>query len=217
MARCICSATTTITRPTRIRCGPRKPTPWPLRRLPLTCRALLLAIPVIPMPTEVPTEQARALRRLRQLFRPHPDIQATLSANPDHFSPITSKSRLASFRYALAGWLYVLRYQKNVRIQAAATVAVFAVGLWLGLQPLDWALLIIVITLNWMAEFVNAALEAVVNLASPNLHPMARVCKDVAAATSLLAAVASVIVGALVMGPPLLERVGPGLLRLLGY
>ncbi len=171
----------------------------------------------IPMPTDKTgpsSEQARALRRLRQLFRPHPDIQATLSANPDLFSPITSKSRLASFRYALAGWLYVLRYQKNVRIQSLATFAVFAVGLWLGLQPLDWALLIIGITLNWMAEFLNAALEAVVNLASPNLHPMARVCKDVAAATSLLAAVASVIVGALVMGPPLLERVGPVLLRM---
>src|SRR5258708_12310474 len=146
-----------------------------------------------------------------RFFRLHPDVQATLSAHPEHFSQITSKSRLASLRYALAGWLYVLRYQKNVRIQAAATILVFAVGLWLALHPLDWAILIVMITLNWMAEFTNAALEAVVNLASPDIHPMARVCKDVAAASALLAAIAAVIVAPLVIGPPLLDRLGPSL------
>ncbi|MCC7448669.1 MAG: diacylglycerol kinase family protein [Anaerolineae bacterium] len=123
---------------------------------------------------------------------------------------------MASFRYALAGWLYMLRYQKNIRIQMVFTFLVFGVGLWLGLRPLDWAILIMMITMNWMAEFTNAAIEAVVNLASPGIHPMARVSKDVAAAVSLLAAVASVIVGALVMGPPLLERIAPLIVQVLG-
>ena len=151
--------------------------------------------------------------RWRRLFRPHPDIQATLSANPDEYSPITSKSRMASLRYALAGWLYMLRYQKNIRIQAVATLVIFAIGLWLTLPPVSWAILIMMITMNWMAEFFNAALEAVVNLASPDIHPMARVGKDVAAATALLAAVASVIVGALIIIPPLLERIVPWLVQ----
>jgi diacylglycerol kinase (ATP) len=151
--------------------------------------------------------------RRRGLFSLHPDIQATLETDPDRFSPITSKSRLASLRYALAGGLYMLRYQKNTRIQAVFSILVFALGLWLGLHPLDWAVLIVTITINWMAEFINAALEAVVNLASPQIHPMARVCKDVGAAAVLLASVSSVIVGVLVMGPPLLERIGPWLLR----
>ncbi len=145
----------------------------------------------------------------RRLLAFHPDVQATLSTNPDEFSPITSKSRIASFRYALAGWLYMLRYQKNVRIQIVATVLVFAMGLWLALPPISWAILLLAITLVWMSEFINAAVEAVVNLASPELHPMARVSKDVAAATTLLAAVASTIIGALIMLPPFLEKVGP--------
>src|SRR5258708_24192565 len=122
---------------------------------------------------------------------------------------------MASLRYALAGWLYVLRYQKNTRIQAFFTVLVFAVGLWLGLHPLDWAILVVTITINWIAEFTNAALEAVVNVASPELHPMATVCKDVAAATALLAAVSSLIVGALIIGPPLLEKLAPLLVQIL--
>ncbi len=145
----------------------------------------------------------------RRWFDFHPDVQATLATDPDQYSPITSKSRIASFRYALAGWLYMLRYQKNVRIQAVATIFVGIVGLWVGLPPLSWAILVLDITLIWMTEFINAAIEAVVNLASPDIHPMARVAKDVAAAAVLLGAVASVIVGALVLGPPLLERVGP--------
>ena len=154
--------------------------------------------------------------RWLRFFHLHPDMQATLSTPPDDYSPITSKSRTASLRYALAGWLYMLRYQKNVRIQAVATLLVGVFGLWLGLHPLDWAILIVMITLNWMAEFTNAAIEAVVNLASSEIHPMARVAKDVAAASALLAAVASVIVGVLVMGPPLLERLAPILFTIIG-
>jgi len=147
----------------------------------------------------------------------HPDTLETLNARPDDYSPITSTSRLNSLRYALAGWLYMLRYQKNTRIQAVFSIAVFAIAFWLGLDPLRWAILIIVITINWMGEFINAALEAAVNLASPQLHPMARVCKDVGAASVLLASVAAAIVGALVLGPPLLDRIQPFIISLLGH
>lgn len=136
----------------------------------------------------------------------HPDTLETLRARPEDYSPIVSTSRLKSLRYALAGWLYMLRYQKNTRIQAVFSVLVMLLALWLSLPPRDWAVLVIIITLNWMAEFINAALEAAVNLASPQLHPMARVCKDVGAAAVLLAAVAAVLVGAFILAPPLLER-----------
>jgi diacylglycerol kinase (ATP) len=152
-------------------------------------------------------------RRRRGPFSLHPDIEATLATDPDGFSPVTSKSRMASLRHALAGWLYMLRYQRNTRIQAVFSVLVFVVGLWLGLHPIEWAVLILTITINWLAEFINAALEAAVNLASPEIHPMARVCKDVGAAAVLLAAVAGLIIGVLIMGPPLLERVAPWILR----
>jgi diacylglycerol kinase len=59
-----------------------------------------------------------------------------------------------------------------------------------------------------MAEFMNAAVEAVVNLATDEWHPMAKVAKDVAAAAVLLGVVAAVLVGLLVLGPPLLLRLG---------
>jgi diacylglycerol kinase len=165
--------------------------------------------------TKLPAaDRERLEKAFREWLRFHPDVEATLAAHPDDYSPITSTSRLKSLRYALAGWLYMLKYGKNTRIQALFSVIVFAVGLWLGLAPMAWAILLLTITINWIAEFINGAVEAAINLASPEIHPMARVGKDVAAAASLLAACASVVIGALVMLPPLLERVGPPLLRL---
>ena len=120
--------------------------------------------------------------------------------------PRRAASRLASFRYAFAGWWYMLRTQRNAWIHAVISTGVFVVGLWLGLGRLEWAILLLVVALVWMAEFVNTALEAVVDLASPDLHPLAKVGKDVAAAAVLVAAVTAVLVGLLVLGPPLWAR-----------
>jgi diacylglycerol kinase (ATP) len=125
-------------------------------------------------------------------------------------SPERSTSRLDSFRHAFAGCWHLLRSQQNAWIHACATVAVVVVGVWLGLGPVEWAVIVLAIGLVWMAEFVNTALEAVVDLASPDLHPLARIGKDVAAAAVLVGAVTAVLVGLLVLGPPLWHRLlGP--------
>ncbi len=116
-------------------------------------------------------------------------------------------SRLRSFRYAFAGWWYVLRTQRNTWIHATVSICVVLLSLWLGLRPLEWAVVFIAITLVWTAEFLNTALEVVVDLASPEQHPLAKVGKDVGAAAVLLAALASVLIGLLVLGPPLWGRI----------
>ncbi|RMF48129.1 MAG: diacylglycerol kinase family protein [Anaerolineae bacterium] len=115
-------------------------------------------------------------------------------------------SRLRSFGYAFAGWWYVLRTQRNAWIHALASVCVFLLGFWLHLGRIDWALLIFAIALVWTAEFINTALEAVVDLASPHQHELARIGKDVGAAAVLIAALASILIGLLVLGPPLWAR-----------
>jgi diacylglycerol kinase len=135
-------------------------------------------------------------------------ITSTARIDPDEYSPATSASRVQSLSYAVAGWLYMLRRQKNTRIQAVATMIVLGLALWLQLDATSWAVLILTITVVWMAEFLNAAVEAVVNLASPEIHPMAKVSKDVAAAAVLLGAMASILIGLLLLGPPLVEKLG---------
>jgi diacylglycerol kinase (ATP) len=122
-------------------------------------------------------------------------------------SPQRAPSRLASFRYAFAGWRHMLRTQRNAWIHAIASVCVFALSLWLGLSRIEWAILMLAVGMVWMEEFINTALEAVVDLASPDLHPLAKVGKDVAAAAVLVGALTSVVIGLLILGPPLWAKV----------
>lgn len=123
------------------------------------------------------------------------------------------RSRLHSFRYAFAGWWYVIRTQRNAWIHAVVSLGVVGLGLWLKIGARDWAVIVLTIALVWTAEFLNTALEAVVDLASPQQHPLARVGKDVGAAAVMIAAGASVLVGVLILGPPLWERVTQWLSR----
>ena len=116
------------------------------------------------------------------------------------------RSRLHSFGHAIRGWLYVLRTQRNAWIHGLVATAVLLVGLWLGLPPRDWAVLILTIAMVFAAEFINTAIEAVVDLATQEHHPLAKVGKDVGAAAVLIAALAAVLVGLLILGPPLLEK-----------
>ncbi len=120
--------------------------------------------------------------------------------------PQRAHSRAAAFGHAFRGWWHVLRTQRNAWIHATASAAVILMAWWLQLDRYSWAVLLLAVGLVWMAEFLNTALEAVVDLASPEHHPLARVGKDVGAAAVLIAAITSAAVGLLVMGPALWER-----------
>ena len=123
------------------------------------------------------------------------------------------KSRITSFGHAFHGWAYVIRNEKNAWIHAVVTILVVIVATWLVIPLRDWAVLVLTIAMVWAAEFLNTAIEAVVDLASPVHHPLAKVGKDVGAAAVLIAACASVLVGLLILGPPLWLRISPFFLR----
>ena len=115
-------------------------------------------------------------------------------------------SRIRSFGYAFEGWWYVLKTQHNAWIHAIVTVIIAVVALWLQIPLRDWAVLILTFMAVWMAEFMNTAVEAVVDMASPEPHPLAKVAKDVAAAAVLVGACGAVLIGLIILGPPLWER-----------
>ena len=113
------------------------------------------------------------------------------------------RSRIQSFKNAFRGWWYVIRTQRNAWIHALVTIIVIILGLFLKIQIHEWAILFIAISMVWLAEFLNSALEAVVDLASPQQHPLAMRGKDVGAAAVLISAISSAIIGLLILGPPL--------------
>lgn len=87
-----------------------------------------------------------------------------------------------------------------------ATFVVFGFSVWAEIDARDWAIILLAVAMVWIAEFLNSALEAVVDLASPQQHRLAQVGKDVGAAAVLIAAASSILIGILVLGPPLWAR-----------
>lgn len=115
--------------------------------------------------------------------------------------------RKRSFGYAING-LSALYRETNARIHALATALVIALGVTLGLKPLEWTLLAIAATVVWVAEALNTALEALSDAAVPEHSPHIAVAKDVAAGAVLLASLGALAVGLLVFGPHLAVRFG---------
>jgi len=111
--------------------------------------------------------------------------------------------RARAFRDAFRGWRHIVRTQPNTWIHSLIGTLVVLAALWLGLPARDWAVLVLTIAMVWAAEALNTAIEAVVDLISPDHHPLAGIAKDVGAAAVLIAALAAVIIGILILGPPL--------------
>lgn len=116
------------------------------------------------------------------------------------------QSRIKSLWNALVGWWHVIKTQQNAWIHAVATVTAITLAFWINLPLRDWAVLLITIAMVWTAEFLNTALEIVVDLASPEVHPLAKAGKDVGAAAVLIAAATSIVIGILLLGPPLVNK-----------
>jgi diacylglycerol kinase (ATP) len=102
---------------------------------------------------------------------------------------------LASFRHALRGIAVSLRYQRNLRIHAVATIAVLGLGLATGLPDWKWVALWMAIGLVWSAELVNTAIEGLCDLVQPERDERVRRIKDAAAGAVLVAALAAAVVG----------------------
>ncbi len=113
----------------------------------------------------------------------------------------------ATFRYAFEGLRYTWRTQRNFRVETMVGALAVVLCLLLRVNP---ASVLLSCALVLSLEMVNTAFEAVVDLAAPTYHPLAKIAKDVAAGAVLVASIISVLVGLVVLGPALLRLVGIG-------
>ncbi len=110
---------------------------------------------------------------------------------------------LRSFDFAAQGIFHTFRTQPNARIEAGIAGIIVILGVWLKVSPTQWAVLVTCMGLVLGLEILNTGIEALVDLVSPDPHPLAKVAKDAAAGAVFWAAIISVIVGLLILGPPL--------------
>lgn len=115
-----------------------------------------------------------------------------------------------SFGWAFEGIGHTWKTQLNFRIHVTIASIVVVAALWLRIPPRDWAVLALTIGVVFALELMNTAIEALVDLASPGQHDLARVAKDAAAGAVVVAAIAAVCVGIFILGPPLWLRLVGG-------
>jgi diacylglycerol kinase len=114
----------------------------------------------------------------------------------------------SSFRYAATGIAHLFRHERNARIHLALAVLAVLLALLLGFSRLEWAVLAMTIGFVFVAEALNTAIEAVIDLVSPDFHLQARVAKDVSAGAVAMAAIVAVVIALFLFLPKLLALFG---------
>ncbi len=115
-------------------------------------------------------------------------------------------SLLESFNFAFEGVIHVLRTQRNLRIHFAAAFAVLIAAVAVGVDRIELIALLISISFVLIAEMLNTALEAGIDVATTSFDPLAKLAKDIAAGAVLIATVNAVAVGYLVFSDKLVNH-----------
>ena len=117
-------------------------------------------------------------------------------------------SLIDSFTDAFIGISTALKEERNMRIHFSFAAAVIIMAVWLRIERLELAVLILIICAVISLELVNSAIERVVDLAEPNDNPLAALAKRLAASAVLVVAVVAVVVGLIIFVPYLRARLG---------
>ena len=115
-------------------------------------------------------------------------------------------NRIQSFQYAFVGIWYTLKTQRNAQIHTIIALIILVMGLILNLTFTEWAIIALTMGFVVATEMLNTALEAAMDFATTEIDPQVKVVKDVAAGSVLISAITAVVVGLLVIGPKLLEK-----------
>lgn len=111
---------------------------------------------------------------------------------------------LKSLSYAIQGVLYLLRFERNARIQSVIVLLVIGLGFWLKISVNEWITLLFGIGLVLAAEAFNTAMEHLCNLVEPNQNPKIKIIKDLSAGAVLLISIAVSIIGIIIFLPKIL-------------
>lgn len=134
--------------------------------------------------------------------------QANIDQQFVHHSAEDAPIRIGkAFSCAFSGILYALRTQRNFKIHAAFALAAVGLGFLLAIPAWSWLAVVVCIAAVFALEVMNTAVEAVVDMVSPQWNELAMRAKDCAAGSVYVAALGSLVVAAIVYIPPLVKVV----------
>lgn len=125
-----------------------------------------------------------------------------------HKLRLDNKRLVNSFKYAFEGIAQTYKGEQNLKIHTFIAILVLVFGFFLKINYIEWFVCLILIGLVLMAEFFNTAIEYVVDLASPKIHPLAKAAKDTASAGVLMMSIMAAIIGGIIFIPKLIDFIG---------
>ena len=112
-------------------------------------------------------------------------------------------ARLKSFKYAIQGFVYIVRYEHNARIHLFITGAILIMGFLLHIRKMEWVLVLLCMGLVLSVEMINTAIEKLSDIVSPQKNEKIRVIKDISAAMVLVSSIIAMIAGLIIFLPHL--------------
>ena len=137
----------------------------------------------------------------------------TMKINPKSYKKYNNPGFYARTKYAVAGFLFMIRREKSIRNVAKVGIVVFSLAFWLQIDSLHIMMIFLSFAFLWAIETVNSAIETVVDLITQDRHPAAKVAKDVAASATLVATLAAAITSTVFVLPPLIEKINSLLIQ----
>jgi diacylglycerol kinase len=120
----------------------------------------------------------------------------------------TNKARSSwqlTFNHAISGFTHIMRTEKNMRIHCILSAAAIFLLIVFAAPIYEWAIIILVIGMVISAEILNTAIEIMVDIYCPYYHPLAKISKDVGAASVLFSAFIAVVIGCLIFIPHIIN------------
>jgi diacylglycerol kinase len=113
-----------------------------------------------------------------------------------------------SFGYSLDGLIYAYKYEQSMLIHVIATIGVIIANILFRISPTEWLITFIAIGMVLAAELINTAIEAVVDLVTLEIHPLAKIAKDCGSAATFVLAMMAGVIGFVIYVPYIIELIG---------
>lgn len=117
------------------------------------------------------------------------------------------RAHKVSFKHAFDGFIHNIKTQPNFRFHLIATICVVLLGIYFNISTTEWLIVVFTVNMVLVAEMINTAIEAMVDLITLERREDAKVAKDVSAAMVLVSATLAVIVGLILFLPKIISSI----------
>ena len=115
---------------------------------------------------------------------------------------------IKSFGYSLDGLIYAYKYEQSMFIHFIVTCGVIMANLFFGVSGIEWLISLMAIGMVLAAELINTAIEAVVDLVTLEIHPLAKIAKDCGSAATFVLSMMAGAIGFVIYLPYIFDFVG---------